>query len=35
MFKGILQYQKLSKKNDKYNVVKSILQKKYLDLTHL
>ena len=35
MFKGILQYQKSSKKNGKYNVMKSILQKKYLDLTHL
>ena len=35
MFKAILQYQKSSKKNGKYNVMKSILQKKYLDLTHL
>ena len=36
MFKGILQYQKSSKKNNgKYNVMKSLLQKKYLYLTHL
>lgn len=35
MFKGILQYKKSSKKNGKYNVMKSILQKKYLYLTHL
>ena len=36
MFKGILQYQKSSKKNNgKNNVMKSLLQKKYLYLTHL